>query len=84
MTKINVNNPRVVFDFIDATFRQYFSLVHDGDMIGNVFDELHVVFNHQYRTSPGNFAQELRGFLAFGDRHACHGFVQHHELRILY
>jgi formamidase len=53
------------------------------DLVGDVLDEFHVVFDHQHRAALDDAIEQFGGFCTLADAHAGHRLVEHQQVRIL-
>ncbi len=73
----------VVLDPLHRAFGQDFALVQHGDPVRNIFDEFHVMFDHEDRATLDDLVEKLRGFHALADAHPGDRLIEHKKLGIL-
>ena len=74
----------VLLDLSDAAFRQHLAEMHDGDALGDLPHERHVVLDHKDGVTALQLVDQAGGLLRFRLRHPGSRFVEQEHLRILH
>ena len=60
VAQIDVDDFGIGLHLLHRSFGEDLSLVHDGDLVGDALDEIHVVLDHDHRAALADALQQVQ------------------------
>src|SRR2546423_1041983 len=80
--QVHLRHPWMILDLLNRSFGQLLSLMHHRDLVRDLPNEAHVVFDDHHRPTPRDVPDELGRLVRLVARHPGRRLIEKEELRI--